>query len=229
FYNGVGDFKFDDTVFTAKYLIADNDAVNDSGKLNDADLVKEIAQRVNGKDAEIISIKTSSKTEKAPLPFSIIKLQQEASKKWGYKPTEVDAITQNLREKHQLITYNRSDCQYLSDEQFESAPLVLDAIAATAEGMQAEIAQTDSKIKGRVFNSSKVSAHHAIVPTETVGDFNALSEQEKNIYLMIARAYVAQFYPDRAYDETKIIVGVGVDKFGLTSNIETAEGWKVLY
>lgn len=229
FYNVVGDFKFDDTVFTAKYLIADNDAVNDSGKLNDADLVKEIAQRVNGKAAEIISIKTSSKNEKAPLPFSIIKLQQEASKKWGYKPTEVDAITQNLREKHQLITYNRSDCQYLSDEQFESAPLVLDAIAATAEGMQAEIAQTDSKIKGRVFNSSKVSAHHAIVPTETVGDFNALSEQEKNIYLMIARAYVAQFYPDRAYDETKIIVGVGVDKFGLTSNIETAEGWKVLY
>lgn len=229
FYNVVGDFKFDDTVFTAKYLIADNDAVNDSGKLNDADLVKEIAQRVSGKAAEIISIKTSSKTEKAPLPFSIIKLQQEASKKWGYKPTEVDAITQNLREKHQLITYNRSDCQYLSDEQFESAPLVLDAIAATAEGMQAEIAQTDSKIKGRVFNSSKVSAHHAIVPTETVGDFNALSEQEKNIYLMIARAYVAQFYPDRAYDETKIIVGVGADKFGLTSNIETAEGWKVLY
>ena len=229
FYNVVGDFKFDDTLFSAKYLIADNDAVNDSGKLNDADLVKEIAQRVNGKAAKIISIKTSAKTEKAKLPFSIIKLQQEASKKWGYKPTEVDAITQNLREKHQLITYNRSDCQYLSDEQFETAPFVLDAIAATAEGMQAEIAQTDSKIKGRVFNSSKVSAHHAIVPTETVGDFSALSEQEKNIYLMIARAYVAQFYPDRAYDETKIIVGVGDDKFGLTSNIETAEGWKALY
>jgi len=229
FYNVVGDFEFNNTSFSAKYLITDNDAVNDSGKLDDESLVKEIANRVNGKSADILSIKTSSKNEKAPLPFSIIKLQQAASNKWGYKPTEVDAITQNLREKHQLITYNRSDCQYLSDEQYESAPLVLDAIAATAEGMQAEIAQTDSTIKGRVFNSSKVSAHHAIVPTETVGNFKALSEAEKNIYLLIARAYIAQFYPDRAYDETKIVVGVGSDTFGLTSNIETAEGWKVLY
>lgn len=229
FYNVVGNFEFGNTVFSAKYLITDNDAVNDNGKLNDEAFAQAIAARVDGKDASIVSVKTTKKNEKAPLPFSIIKLQQAASKKYGYKPTEVDAITQSLREKHQLITYNRSDCQYLSDEQYESAPLVLDAIAATAEGMQAEIAETDSKIKGRVFNSSKVSAHHAIVPTETVGNFDALSDKEKNIYLMIARAYVAQFYPDRSYDETKIIIGVGDDEFGLTSNIETAEGWKVLY
>lgn len=229
FYNVVGSFSFNDSSFKAKYLVTEKDEVNDSGKLNDEGFAKAIADRVNGKDAIISSIKTTQKTEKPPLPFNLIKLQQEASKKWGYKPTEVDAITQSLREKHQLITYNRSDCQYLSDEQYESASLVLDAIAATAEDLQGEINQTDSTIKSRAFNSSKVTVHHGIVPSQTVGNFSALSKDEKNIYLLISRSYIAQFYPDRAYDETKIVVNVGTDQFGLTSNVETAEGWKTLY
>ena len=229
FYNVTGAFNFNDTEFKAKYLVTEKDEVNDSGKLNNEALAKTIADRVNNKDASIFSVKTTQKNEKPPLPFNLIKLQQEASKKWGYKPTEVDAITQSLREKHQLITYNRSDCQYLSDEQHESASLVLEAIAATAEDLQDEVDQTDSKIKSRAFNSSKVTVHHGIVPSQTVGNFSALSKDEKNIYLLISRAYIAQFYPDRAYDETKIVVDVGTDQFGLTSNIETAEGWKTLY
>jgi DNA topoisomerase-3 len=117
----------------------------------------------------------------------------------------------------------------LSDEQHEDAPGVLAAILETAPIFAQVIQKADPVIKSRAFNSSKVSAHHAIIPTEGTADFSKLSEAEQRIYLLIARAYIAQFFPNMKYDETEIYVECEQHKFKTVSNVVTDLGWKKLY
>ncbi|HGV2747866.1 TPA: DNA topoisomerase, partial [Escherichia coli] len=98
-------------------------------------------------------------------------------------------ITQQLREKYKAITYNRSDCSYLSDEQFSEAPQVIDALKSVFP----QSLDIDPARKSKAFNSAKVTAHTAIIPTASVPDVNALSTDERNVYLAIAQHYLVQF------------------------------------
>lgn len=233
YYTITGDFMFGGVTFTARYQPKDTDPTDDKGRLSDKIFTQNLANLLNDKIAKILVVTTEHKKEPAPLPYNLLKLQQEASRKFGYKPDDVMAITQSLREKHHLITYNRSDCQYLSDEQFDDVGGVLSAIAGTFSQMSGACSNANPNQKGRAFNSSKVSAHHAIIPTQTVVNWSDLSEKEQNLYKIIARSYVAQFYPLYEYDETKIMLDVIVDgmpyQFSATARVDTALGWKKLY
>lgn len=233
YYTITGDFMFGGVTFTARYQPKDTDPTDDKGRLSDKIFTQNLANLLTDKIAKILVATTERKKEPAPLPYNLLKLQQEASRKFGYKPDDVMAITQSLREKHHLITYNRSDCQYLSDEQFDDVGGVLSAIAGTFSQMSGACSNANPSQKGRVFNSAKVTAHHAIIPTQTVVNWSDLSEKEQNLYKIIARSYVAQFYPLYEYDETKIMLDVIVDgmpyQFSVTARVDTAMGWKKLY
>ncbi|MET0374613.1 MAG: DNA topoisomerase, partial [Rhizorhabdus sp.] len=142
---------------------------------------------------------------------------------------QVKEVTQALREKYRLITYNRSDSEYLSDEQHADAAGVLAAIGETAPMLAAPVKRADPAIKSRAFNTAKVSAHHAIIPTEATADLSKLTDAEQKIYLLIARAYVAQFWPTHQYDQTDIVMEVEGRRFTTRSNITTRPGWTILY
>ncbi|WP_206245869.1 DNA topoisomerase 3 [Novosphingobium terrae] len=229
YYTVVGDFEVAGIAFQARYQLRDGDPVDDKKRLADPAFARAIADQASGKGARISSCVTAAKTEPAPLPYNLLKLQMDAARKHGLKPDQVKEITQTLREKHRLITYNRSDCQYLSDEQHADAPGVLAAISATIPATAALIERADAAVKGRAFDSSKVTAHHAIIPTETVADFASLSANERKIYAMIAQAYIAQFYPHHAYDQTKLDVSVEGLTFSTSGKVTTRAGWKSLY
>ena len=229
YYNVFGDFVIDSTVFSAKFIPTEKQSTDDKNRLIDEKQANEIAQFCKDKQATIVSAETTEKTTPPPLPYNLIKLQQDCSKKFGLNPSKTLEITQSLREKHQLITYNRSDCQYLSDEQHLDAASVLQCISANLTNLTNAVQSSDAKMKGRVFDSSKVSAHHAIIPSENVVDFSKLTKDEKNVYELIAVSYIAQFYPDYRYLQTKVIVDVDGYQFAITSNIPTVQGWKVLF
>lgn len=229
YYNVIGSFNMQGMVFDAMYQPSINDTVSDSGKLIDKAQAEAIASACKNQLAKVVSAITKEKSEHPPLPYNLLKLQQDASRKFGLKPDQTLKVTQSLREKHKLITYNRSDCQYLSDEQHTDAAAVLGAIVETAGILKAAVLNSDSSIKGRVFNSAKVSAHHAIVPTETAGNLDSLSEQEKNIYLLIARSYVSQFYPNRIFDSTEVVIEVAGYQFKVSAKVDKNLGWSRLY
>lgn len=228
-----GEFDFNGLVFDARYQPKNTDATDDKNRLTDKNFAESLANLLDGKPAKVSVCHTQHKTVPAPLPYNLLKLQQDASRKYGYKPDETLEITQSLREKHKLITYNRSDCQYLSDEQFDDVGCVLQAIAGTYCLMAGACNTADPSYKGRVFNSAKVSAHHAIIPTAEIGNWDSLTEKEQNIYKIIARSYIAQFYPLYEYDETNIMIDVCADgqtyQFCAVSRIDTVQGWKRLY
>lgn len=226
-----GLFAIGDATFPARYQVTDGDPVDDRGRISDHAFAKDLAAQAIEKPIAVVSATTTKKDQSAPLPYNLLKLQTDAARKFGLKPDQVKDITQNLREKHRLITYNRSDCEYLSDEQHPDAPAVLAAIAATAPALAPAVKRADPSLKSRAFNSGKVSAHHAIIPTQATADFAKLTEDEQRIYMMVARAYIGQFFPLYRYDQTTIIVElVGTKRrFSVRSNVPTASGWKPLY
>lgn len=228
YYQVKGKFNFG-VDFTGSYIIQDNDPVDDKKRLIDKDFALKIKSLIDGKPAKVISINTENKKTPPPLPYNLLTLQSDASRKFGYKPDQVKAFTQELREKYQLITYNRSDCEYLNEEMHQDAPAVLSAITQSAKVFSNVILNANSNLKSRAFNSEKVSAHHAIIPTQSNYDVSTLKEELKNIYLLIARAYIAQFYPKYEFDETTVITECEGYQFKTVSNIPTVLGWKSLY
>lgn len=229
YYSIMGQFLINDIDFPTRYVVAENDPVDDKGRINDHAHALKIKEDIDGQPARILSAETKQKEQHPPLLYNLLKLQTDASRKFGLKPNETKDITQNLRDKHKLITYNRSDCEYLSDEQHTDAPGVLAAIAKTAPMLSPVAQRADTNIKSRAFNSAKVSAHHGIIPTEATADLSRLSDHEQKIYLLIARAYIAQFWPKHHYDQTDIVVEVKSYQFSARSKSTTQAGWLTLY
>lgn len=229
YYNVVGEFAFGAIQFHARYTVTDVDQKDDKGRLIDRMRAEAIKSLSAGKPARLLSVKPAMKEEAAPLPYNLIELQIEASKRYGYKPDQVLEVTQTLKDKYRLITYNRSDCQYLSDDQHEDAPAVLAAIAETAQELVAAIRQADPALKSRAFNSSKVSAHHGIVPTQATANLSALTLPEQRIYTLIAINYIAQFFPKHEFRETVVEIEAGGHRFACRSKVTTRAGWLALF
>ena len=228
YYYVTGQFRIQGLDFPARYLTVEGDPVDDKGRLIDQKHAQAIADAVKGKAAHLVSVETKQKEQSPPLPYNLLKLQTDAARKFGFKPDQVKNITQSLREKHRLITYNRSDCEYLSNEQHADAPGVLAAIAQTAPTLSPASAAANPALKSRAFNSAKVSAHHAIIPTEATADFRSLPLVSKNLCADCPRLCCA-VWPTHQYDQTTVLIEVAGRRFACRSNVTTRPGWLALY
>jgi DNA topoisomerase-3 len=229
FYTVEGTFEANGQQFTATYKPGADDPVDAKGRLNDANVARNLAESLSGKTGVVKSLDTTRGDTPPPLPYNLLKLQSDASRLLGLLPDQVKEITQALREKHRLITYNRSDCQYLSEEQHADGPAVIAAVEANMPGLDLYAAMTDPAIKSRAFDSSKVSAHHGIVPTQAKVDFSALNDNERRIYELIAKAYLVQFMPAHSWE--KIIVEIEVEEktFTASSRVTIDKGWRSVH
>lgn len=180
----------------------DNSVLTD-GKFLDKDYLNVKASEIKGKSYSEVKIAKKIEKEYPPLPFNLVKLQSYCGSTWGYSPAEVMAITQKLREEHKAITYNRSDCQYLSDEHFAEAPSV---VASATNNLGYNAAHYDTSIKSRCFNNDNITAHFAIIPTITKFDISKLTEKERNVYTVIANYYLAQFMPPAIKEKTTLLI-----------------------
>ena len=213
----------------AIYQPGENVPVDEKGRPSDRKALEAIAREIDGEPGEVTRASTEHRTTPPPLPYDLLNLQVDASRKFGLAPDATLRVTQTLRERHRLITYNRSDCRYLSDEQHPEAPDVLAAIAATAPVLAGAVRTGDAAIKGRAFDSRHVTAHHAIVPTTRRADLARLSTDEARVYQLVARAYVAQFHPHERFEATTVEILVAGHRFKATGRVTTDPGWKRLY
>lgn len=224
-----GSFAFGGICFDAAYQPTERDTIDDKSRLSDRAQAESIAGQVNGQSAVLASAVTKELATPAPLPYNLLRLQADAARRFGMKPDEVMAVSQSLKDKHRAITYNRTDTEYLSDEQHEEAPEVLAAVAATAPTLARAVELADPKLKSRAFNSAKVTVHHGIVPTQAKSDIATFTQQEKQIYLLIAVAYVAQFHPLSLTDKTRLELTCADRRFVCEGRVVTRPGWTALY
>ena len=180
-------------------------------------------------DAKVTRYERKKKEEPPPLPFSLSALQVLAGKRYGYEPQQVLDTVQKLYEE-KLTSYPRSDAEYLPVSQHKDAVKILGNIAAleTSE-LGAWAREANPAQKSRAWNDAKISAHHAIIPTTVPVNLARLSEVERNIYGLIARAYIAQFHPNYVYDQTKVEVTYHGELFAASGRTERVAGWRMMY
>lgn len=159
----------------------------------------------NNNDFIITSVEVKKLEQYSPLAYNLLELQAEAFRKYKYKPDEVKDITQDLREKHKAITYNRSDCQYLSSEHYAQRHQLIDSILnnlVSEEGYSSLKEQLNTEQKHKTFNDANISAHHGIIPTINELDITKLNVKERNVYLMIANRYLMLFMAPKISERT---------------------------
>lgn len=179
--------------------------------------------------AWIDSIEQKKKQEGQKLPYSLSTLQVEAGRKYGLSPQQVLDTMQSLYEK-KVTTYPRSDCEYLPTNQLSDAASILKNLAGIREdNLSGLVAKADVKIVSRAWNDKKISAHHALIPTTVKADFVSFSDTERKLYLMVAKAYLAQFYPLHTYQATKISITCADENFVSTGKVVLQMGWKEIY
>lgn len=203
--------------------------LDEAGRLLDRKVADQLNALVKGKTGKILEYSDQEKQEGPFLPFSVDKLQVLASRKYGYKSDEVLATIQSLYERHGLTTYPRSDCQFLPEGQLADAPQVHAAVIHNLNFSQEVLSQVDLSRKSRAWNDSKVTAHHAIIPTTTKADLSVLNSMERNLYDEICRRYLAQFMPNRKYRAVSATVDICGQHFVASGTTTISPGWRLLY
>lgn len=193
---------------------------------NKEDLEK-IINKISDKNG-IITISKKIVNNPPPLPFNLNNLQVEANNKFGYDVDKVLEITQALRDKFRAITYNRSECQYLTDEHFKKAPkLVPEALKRFEGKFKVDLSEEN---KSRCFNDKKVKVHYGIIPTyKPELDFDKFSEEEKNIYLLIVKRYLIQFMEKTKVKKTELLLEIEDEIFKKNFSTILDPGYRNFY
>ena len=214
--------------FLAKWKPREMEGVDEEGRIVSRATAEQILAAVGNSSAQIRSMEQKKGTSQQRLPYSLSALQIDAGKIYGYAPQEVLDTQQSLYEK-KLTSYPRSDCDYLPENQLADKDTILDHLAALGADFSPFAANADRSIKSRAWNDAKISAHHAIIPTTLRPDYAALTDKEKNLYALIAKSYIAQFYPAQEFLTTKIEVAAGAEIFTASGKVILQDGWRAIY
>ena len=203
--------------------------MDDNGRVLVKGLAENVVKRITGKPASVSKLEKKNKKLKPPLPYSLSALQIDASRRYGLSAQDTLSVCQSLYEKYKLITYPRSDCRYLPREQLSQAGGVLSAIKTNEKTLSAGVDNANRSLKSAAWNDKKVGAHHAIIPTLRKLTGNSLSQREQQVYALVARQYLVQFYPQHEFIDTRAEIMIEKGLFVATSKQVTVPGWKVLY
>lgn len=203
--------------------------MDEEGRVLARGLAQNVVSRISDKPALVTQLVAKDKKQNPPLPYSLSALQIDAAKRFGMSAKDVLDTCQSLYERHKLITYPRSDSRYLPVEQHSLAPSVLKAISSGAAELLQGADAPDPRLKSKAWDDKKVDAHHAIVPTEKTANLSSLSQRERQLYLHVARQYLAQFYPAYCYSETTVQVTIEGGLFNTKARQDKSLGWKQLF
>ena len=189
-----------------------------------------IISKVKGNEGNVIDVNKSDKKVHSKPLYDLTELQRDANKIWGYSAKETLNIMQRLYENHKLLTYPRTDSRYITTDIVSTIP---DRLKAIAFGEYRPFADNllRAGVKGNksFVDNTKVSDHHAIIPTEEKGNLANLSTDEKHIYDLVVKRFLSVMMPPYIYEQTTIKVSVNGETFIAKGNITKDKGFKKLY
>lgn len=189
-----------------------------------------LVRKLTEKKATITNLHTATKTESQPLPYDLTELQRDANRRYGFSAKKTSSVLQLLYERHKLVTYPRTDSRYLSSDMLSTLKARLDAINVGSYKSLAQPVKREAKLLlKRAVNDAKVTDHHAIIPTEERLNLAALSPDERRLYDLIARRFLALFYPVSRYDESKVTLEANGESFHAAGKVVRELGWKQVY
>lgn len=199
------------------------------GRIFEAARAEGIAAKIKSKTGIIQDIKKELKSEPPPLAYDLTELQREGNRRLGWSAQKTLAVLQGLYEVHKVVTYPRTDSRYITKDIVPTLPARLQAmqIGAYAEYIKPLLGQRIQPGK-RLVDDSKVTDHHAIIPTEQPLNLSAFSVDEKKLYDIIARRFLAVLYPPYRYEQITITTVVEGEKFISRGKVVKEIGWRAL-
>ena len=192
--------------------------------------IEEILKGLKGQSGEVTEVKRTAKQKPAPLLYDLTELQREANRKFNYSAKETLNIMQRLYENHKVLTYPRTDSRYLSSD---ILPTIKERLKACGTGPYKKAAgqalQRSLPAKPFFVDNSKVSDHHAIIPTEQFVQLDHMTVDERRIYDLVVRRFLAVLYPAYEYEQISLAVRAGKERFVANGTIVKSLGWKAVY
>lgn len=217
--------KADFENFSAIYKDSRNQA-----RFFDAAAAQAVADDVKGKRGTLSEVKKTYKFKAPPAAYDLTELQRDANKKYGYSAKQTLSLMQSLYETHKLLTYPRTDSRYITKDVAATLPERLRAIAIGPYKDAANAVLRAKPIPTKyIVNDAKVTDHHAIIPTEQYVDLNKLTREERHIYDLVVRRFLAVLSAPFEYDEVQVTVTIGKHKFYTKGQSVKSAGWKALY
>ncbi len=217
--------KLDFGSFTALYKDK-----NGKARMFDAAEAQAIAQQARGKKATLTEVRKTYKYKTPPAAYDLTELQRDANKKYGYSAKQTLSIMQSLYERHKVLTYPRTDSRYITKD---VVPTIPERLRAISTGPYKEFA--GALLKGKniqtkyIVNDAKVTDHHAIIPTEQYVDLNALSNDERHVYDLVVRRFLAVLSEPYEYNEAQVRADIGKLSFYAKGQSVISPGWKAVY
>ena len=181
-------------------------------------------------DATVVGIDRKAKKSFAPALYDLTELQRDANKLFGYSAKETLNIMQKLYEQHKVLTYPRTDSRYLSSDIVSTLPERLKACGVGEYRPLANKVLTKPIKSSKAFvDDSKVSDHHAIIPTEGYVNFSAFSDKERKIYDLVVKRFLAVLFPAHEYEQLTVQAEIGGEKFIAKGKTVLQAGWKEVY
>ncbi|MHB1483207.1 MAG: DNA topoisomerase III [Saccharofermentanales bacterium] len=206
------------------------DKVSGQARIFEKEKADEIVRKVTGGTAKVLEVKKEHIKEAAPLLYDLTELQRDANKHFSYSAKQTLNIMQSLYEIHKLLTYPRTDSRHLTTDIVPTLPERLRSISFGAYASHAA-----AIIRGRIVatkrfvDDSKVSDHHAIIPTEQHVDINKLTADERKVYDLVVKRFLAVLSPEFEYEKTSVKAEIAGEIFTANGKIIKSAGWKNVY
>ncbi|WP_340393301.1 DNA topoisomerase 3 [Paenibacillus sp. FSL E2-0190] len=205
-------------------------ASNGDGRIFEKDKTASLKDKLTGRSGRIIKVQKSEKSEPHPLAYDLTELQRDANRKFGFSAKQTSSVLQRLYEQHKLVTYPRTDSRYLTSDMTGTLKERLDSVAVGPYAALARpLLRKQLPITKRIVDDSKVSDHHAIIPTEQTVLLNGLSTEERKLYDLIVRRFISLFYPPARYDAVAVTVNVEGESFHVKGTTVKDAGWREVY
>src|SRR5699024_5230454 len=192
--------------------------------------IRRISEEIRGERLVLDSVEKKSRKTYAPGLYDLTELQREANRRFGYSAKETLNIMQRLYEHHKVLTYPRTDSRYLSSD---IVPTLKERIEACQTGPYRALARA---LHGKQFTAdkrfvddSKVSDHHAIIPTEQYVDLTHMTSEERKIYDLVVRRFLAVLYPPAEFEQISVKASVKGEHFAAKGETIREAGWRAVY
>jgi len=200
-------------------------------RLKTAAEAEAIVAAVRGQSGTITKLEQSTKKERAPLLYDLTSLQREANTRFGFSARRTLAAAQRLYEEHKALTYPRTSSRFLTGDMAAEIKPTAELVGRQREYARAAAYVTglDTLPLGRVVNDAKVTDHHAIIPTRAEHSTEKMSDDDRRVYDMVVRRFLAVFHPDAVFENTRLETTVAAHVFRTRGRVLVVPGWRGVY
>src|ERR1035437_3654539 len=203
----------------------------DETRIPSGERAQSIAENVAGAEGVVASVERKEASERSPLLYDLTSLQRDANRRFSFSAQRTLRAAQSLYESKKAITYPRTSSRYLSGDMVSLLKPTAATLKPIHEYSEAAkfVLQLESLPLARVVNDAKIGDHHAIIPTNVEHDVEAFSDDERRIFDLVARRFLAAFHPPARYANTTIVTEVENERFRTRGKVTLEPGWRAVY